>query len=106
MRILIISITVFLIFLAFFGNFNLAISNSFIAYLFYLLNFFVKFFVFFLIIFCAVSAFLIWRHYTKRHTKKKTFNSVLQIFEVLIISVFSAFVFLLIIGFLQLNIFS
>ncbi len=57
-------------------------------------------------IFCAVSGYIIWRHYTKKHTKKKTFNTVLQIFEIILISIFSAFVILLVIGFLELNIFS
>lgn len=106
MRYVIILITLILVFLAFFGNFNLAINNSFIAYIFYLLNYFVKFFPIILVIFCAVSGFIIWRHYTKKHTKKKTFNTVLQIFEVLIIAIFSAFVILLLIGLIQLNSFS
>lgn len=106
MRFLIIFFIIFFLFLAFFGKLSYAIGNPFLNYLIYILNFFVKFFPVILIIFSATSGYFIWRHYRHKHSRRKTAHSFIQIFEILLISIFSAFVLLFLIGFIQLNIYS
>jgi hypothetical protein len=91
---------------AFFGKLSYTIENSLLAYLIYILNLFVKFFPIILIIFSTISGYFIWRHYKHKHSKRKTVHSFFQIFEVLLVSIFSAFLILFIIGFIQLNIYS
>lgn len=106
MRIIIFILVVFFVFIAFFGKLNYVINNPFLAYLLYILNLAVKFFPIILIIFLIITSILIWRHYKHKHSTKKTFHSVFLIFEVLIISIFSAFILLFIVGIIQVNIYS
>lgn len=106
MRLAIIILIVLFVFAAFFGKLSYVIENPFIAYLFYILNLFVKFFPLILILFSVISAYFIWRHYRHKHSRKKTAHSFFQIFEILLISIFSAFLILILVGFIQLNIYS
>lgn len=103
MRTAIISLIVIFVFVAFFGKLSYVIGNPFLAYLFYILNLFVKLFPIFLTLFSIISGYLIWRHYRYKHSRRKTFHSFFQIFEILFISIFSAFVILFLVGLIQMN---
>lgn len=105
-KIAIICLTLLILFAAFFGNVNYLIENPFLAYLYYVLNLFVRFLPIIIIIFSIILGILIWKYYSKKHDSKKTLHSFFQIFEVLIISMFSAFIILLLIAIIQLNVFS
>lgn len=102
----IITITFIILFAAFFGNIDYLIDNPFAAYLYYVLNLAVRFLPILIITFSIVTGIIIWKYYSKKHDSRKTIHSFIQIFEVLLISVFSAFIILLIIALIQLNTFS
>jgi hypothetical protein len=107
MRFFIILFTIFFLLTVFLGNSNLHIDNPFLSFIFYQLNIFVSYLPIFLIIFFAIFIIFLRRFYTeKKITPKVLFHNFIQILFGLTIAAFSAFVILLIIAFIELNIFS
>lgn len=100
------ALIVFFLFVAFLGNVSYLIENPLIAYFYFLLEIIIRFFPIFLIIFLAITGYLVWHYYTKRHSKEKTIHNIILIVQVLVISSFSALILLFLIGFIQLNIYS
>ena len=106
MRLAIFLLFLLFVFLAFIGKLNYDVNNPFVSYFLFILETFIKIFPIVLIIFSITSGYLIWKHYNNKHTTRKTLHSFFLIFEVIFISIFSAFIFLFILGFIQLNIYS
>lgn len=107
MRLLIFIVITFFIFLAFVGNIESSINNPFIAYIFLILNTFVKYFPYFLISFCIIFLFLIRPFISKKHLNLKIISHTLfQVFSIITIGIISSFLILMFIAFLELNIFS
>lgn len=100
------ALTILILFAAFLGNIDYAIDNPFIAYLYYVLNIFVKFLPIFVVLFSLIIGLLIWKYYSKKHDGRKTIHSFIHIFGILFVSIFSAFIILVLIALIQLNTFS
>lgn len=108
MKFLIIFTTIIFLFATLLGTSQLHIPNPFIAYVFYILDFVLQYFAEFFIGFC-IALFLVIRN---QHIDKKDYLqqvvlvSAFQIFASFLASAFFAFVLLLIIAIVELNIFS
>jgi hypothetical protein len=108
MRYFIFLITLVFLFTGFLGTSSLHIQNPFIAYVFYTLDFALAYFPLFFIAFC-VGLFLIIRNQPldrKDYLKQTVLISAFQVFAGFLASAFFAFVLLLVIAVVELNIFS
>lgn len=107
MRLLIAVITIFFVFIAFLVNSNVTISNPFIAYIFFILNFFIKYFPYLLIVFCLLFLYLFRSFLKKSHiTLKIVFQNLVHTFSILLIGILISFFILISIALIHLNIFS
>ena len=107
MKVFIVITTIVLIFSVFLGNANSAIANPLLSYLLYVINMIISYSPLLIIIFTIMFIFFLKKNYTKDRLKLHTlFHNFTQIIFALIISIFSAFVILLVIALIELNIFS
>ena len=107
MKVFIVITTIVLIFSVFLGNANSSIANPLLSYLLYVINMIISYSPLLIILFTIMFIFFLKKNYTKDRLKLHTlFHNFTQIIFALIISIFSAFVILLVIALIELNIFS
>jgi hypothetical protein len=107
MRLLIIILTIFFVLSVFLGNLNLPVGNPFFAYILYQINLIITYIPLFLILFVFIFVVFLRKYYPRKKKSPQIFlHNFIQIVFAVIISVLSAYVIILLIVFIELNIYS